>query len=218
MQPFWDLVKTKKKLLEYYTGQTLQWFKIKIQEGIKIFDINKHTCLQTDWSKEGVGYLLLQQHCSCPCTSAQTCCLEGWHLVFTGSWFTTHADSQYAPTYGECLAISWSLNSACRFILGCKELIVVTDHKPLLGILNSTEIYSIPNPRLQSLKEKTLQYEFSIQYCPGKWQQGVVLYIHAMIEYLSWTLFVQTHQIMTAQSLSIKADLNYSSTKNFISW
>ena len=174
MHPFWDLVKTKKKLLEYYTGQTLQWFKIKMQEGIKTFDINKHTCLQTDWSEKGVGYLLLQQHCSCPCTSAQTCCLEGWHLVFTGSQFTTQADSQYAPTYGQCLAISWSLNNACRFILGCKELIVVTDHKPLLGILNSTEIYSIPNPRLQSLKEKTLQYEFSIQYCPGKWQQGVV--------------------------------------------
>ena len=127
MQPFQDLVKTKKKLLEYYTGQTLQWFKIKIQEGIKTFDINKHTCFQTDRSKEGVGYLVLQQHCSCPCTSAQTCCLEGWRLVFTGSWFTTQADSQYAPTYGECLTISWSLNNACIFILGCKELIVVTD-------------------------------------------------------------------------------------------
>ena len=32
-----------------------------------------------------------------------------------------------------------ALNSACMFNLGCKELIVVTDHKPLLGILNNRE-------------------------------------------------------------------------------
>ena len=38
--------------------------------------------------------------------------------------------------------------------------------------------------------------------------------IHAMTAYLSWTLFVQIHQIMTAQSHSIEADFNYSiSTK-----
>lgn len=30
----------------------------KIIEGIHSFDITKKTCLPTDWSKDGVGYLL----------------------------------------------------------------------------------------------------------------------------------------------------------------
>ena len=123
-----------------------------------------------DWSKDGIGYLLLQQHCSCPPTNAPTCWSDGWYLVFAGSRFTTEAESRYAPTEGECLAISWSLNNACMFILGCKELIIVMDHKPLLGILNDRDLKNIPNSRLQSLKEKTLPYKFSVQYCPGKWQ------------------------------------------------
>lgn len=58
------------------------------------------------------------------------------------------------------------------FILRCKELIAANGHKPLLWILNNTEINGIPNPRLWSLKEKTLKYVFSSQYCLDKWQQG----------------------------------------------
>ena len=36
-----------------------------ICEGVKIFDINRHTCLRTDWSKQGIGYFLVQKHCEC---------------------------------------------------------------------------------------------------------------------------------------------------------
>ena len=33
-----------------------------VMEVVKSFDIKCHTCLQTDWCKEGIGYILLQQH------------------------------------------------------------------------------------------------------------------------------------------------------------
>ena len=36
-----------------------------IEEGVKIFDIKKRTCLRTDWSKFGIGFWLLQKHCDC---------------------------------------------------------------------------------------------------------------------------------------------------------
>lgn len=74
-----------------------------------------------------------------------------------GLRFITEPESWYADTEGECLAVTWSLNNTQMFVLGCKELIVVMDHKPLLGILNERNINSITNSRLQSLKEKTLQ-------------------------------------------------------------
>ena len=35
------------------------------EEGIRTFDPARNTCLQTDWSKEGIEYILLQQHCQC---------------------------------------------------------------------------------------------------------------------------------------------------------
>ena len=36
-----------------------------ICRGVEMYDINKPTCLQPDWSKEGIGYFLLQKHCNC---------------------------------------------------------------------------------------------------------------------------------------------------------
>ena len=57
-------------------------------------------------------------------------------------------------------------------MLGCNNLIIVTNRKPLLGIFKDQELSTIQNPRLQSLKEKTLAYKFTIHHCPGKWHQG----------------------------------------------
>ena len=48
-----------------------------------------------------------------------------------------------------------------------------TDHKPLLGILRDNRtLDGIKNPRILGLKERTLMYNFSIQYNPGKWHRG----------------------------------------------
>jgi hypothetical protein len=58
------------------------------------------------------------------------------------------------------------------FVLGCDNLIVSTDHRPLLGILKDRELNSITNPRTFRLKERTLPYRFRIQYNPGKWHRG----------------------------------------------
>ena len=93
-------------------------------------------------------------------------------MVFAGSRFTSDAETRYAPTEGEALAIAWGLEHARMFVLGCNKLLISTDHKPLLGILKSRELGSITNPRILSLKERTLPYTFSIQHNPGKWHRG----------------------------------------------
>ena len=33
-----------------------------VEEGIRTFDVNLPTYIQCDWSKDGIGYLLLQQN------------------------------------------------------------------------------------------------------------------------------------------------------------
>ena len=44
-----------------------------IHEGVEILDTQKRTCLRLDWSTRGIGYFLLQQHCSCP-SRIPDCC------------------------------------------------------------------------------------------------------------------------------------------------
>ena len=74
-----------------------------VHEGVRTFDPQHCTALQTDWSKDGIGYLLLQHRCQCPTTEAPICCPEGWSLVYAGSRFTTPAESRYAPIEGVSL-------------------------------------------------------------------------------------------------------------------
>ena len=70
------------------------------------------------------------------------------------------------------LVIAWSLDHARMFVLGCTELVISTDHKPLLGIFNNHCIISIVNQHISNLKQKTLRYHFTTQYNPGKWNRG----------------------------------------------
>ena len=79
-----------------------------VNEGITTSDINRKTCLAQDWSKQGMGFLLLQKYCDCPDDKAPTCCPDGWRLVFAGSKVCTSAESRYAPIEGEASAITWS--------------------------------------------------------------------------------------------------------------
>ena len=162
MKPFQDLIRSNNKFiwtpeLDKLFTDTKSILILMLQQEINSFDTTWHTCIQCDWSKDGIGYVVLQQYCQCPTAIAPTCCPEGWHLVFAGSRFTSPTESCYAPAEGEALAVSWGLNNARMFVLGCKDLIVITDHKPLLKIFNHSDLSTITNPQLFKLKEKTLQ-------------------------------------------------------------
>ena len=172
---FQELVKHKATFqwnltLDQLFQQSKELLISKVEEGITIFDINRPMCLQTDWIKTGIGYLLLFRSCSND--HAQLCCSDGWRLVFASSRFLTPTESRYLQTEGETLAVVWSLENAKSFVLGCQNLIDVMDHKPLLGIFDNREISNIPSPRISSLKENSLCYAFRTAYCLGKWHRG----------------------------------------------
>ena len=122
--------------------------------------------------KESIEYLLLQKYCECDTTKAPACCPEGWKFIFAGSHFTTPSESWYSPTEGELLAVAWALDNAKMFVLGCQNLTIATDHKLLLHILHNCKFKDISNPRIFSLKEKTLRFTFKTKYCPRKWHRG----------------------------------------------
>ena len=102
LQPFRELLKSGRK---WYWDDTLDnlFNKSKeaivhlVENGVRSFQVSRPTCLATDWSKDGIGFVLLQKHCECTMDLAPNCCTGGWRLVFAGSRFTTDAESRYAP-------------------------------------------------------------------------------------------------------------------------
>lgn len=86
------------------------------------------------------------------------------HLV--GSHFTHAAESQYVPVEEEALAVADGLDKARFFVLGCTDLIIAVDHKPLLKIFEDLSLDEISNARLCNLKEKTLRYKFRMIHIP----------------------------------------------------
>ncbi|GFN90528.1 enzymatic polyprotein [Plakobranchus ocellatus] len=129
----------------------------EIQRGVEIFDKRRPTCLATDFSKDGIGFWLLQKHCECT-SSKPFCCRLGWKVTLVGSRFTSPAESTYAAIEGEALAVVDALEKILHFFLGCPNLIIAVDHRPLLKVFGDRSLEAIPNPRLRNLKEKTLKY------------------------------------------------------------
>ena len=68
---------------------------------------------------------------------------------------------------GEALAVVDALDKARYFVLGCEDLIIAVDDKPLLKIFADRALEDIPNPRLRNLKEKSLRYRFRMGHIPG---------------------------------------------------
>ena len=129
--------------------------------------MQRRTCLHPDWSKRGIGYFLLQQHCSCP-SGIPDCCPGGWRITLAGSRFLSSAEQRYAAIEGEALAVAWGLEQTRYFTQGCDNLIVVTDHKPLVKIFGDRTLDEITNSRLFRLKQRTLPWRFDIRHLPGK--------------------------------------------------
>ena len=169
--PFRELLKPSTPF--YWNEQLNEIFeesKLKIveeiTEGVRIFDTSKPTYLATDWCKIWIGHVLFQKHCNCP-DEKLFCCHDGWKVTLIGSRFTSPAESRYKPIEGEALAVAEGLDNTRFFVLGCANLTVSVDHKPLLKILSDRCLEDIPNTRLRNLKEKTLRYKFKIVYVPG---------------------------------------------------
>ena len=129
--------------------------------------MKKKTCLCQDWSKTRIGYFRSQKHCECS-SALPDCCEDEWRIMLVGSCFLKPAESRYAPVEGEALVIAWALEQTKYFTLGCTDLLVVTDHKPLVKLLGDRTFRKIDIPRLFSTKQMTLYWTSSIMHKPEK--------------------------------------------------
>ena len=76
MENFHDLTKPKVKTWQWTPTLREEFRKAKeeiisrVKEGVKTYDINKLTCVLSDWSKTGIGMLVSQKHCDCELATA----------------------------------------------------------------------------------------------------------------------------------------------------
>ena len=90
-----------------------------------------------------------------------------WALIQAGSRFLCDTESWYAIIELELLAVSWAITKCKLFLAGLPHFTVITDHHPLLPILNSHQLDEIENPCLQCLKNRIMAYNFTAQWVKG---------------------------------------------------
>ena len=124
---------------------------------LAFFDSCKPTGLCTDASRQGLGFILQQQDGN------------NWVLIQAGSRFLSDPESRYAVIELELLTVAWAITKCKLFLAGLPHFIVITDHHPLIPILNSHRLDKIENPRLQCLKTRVMAYNFT-----GEWVKGTL--------------------------------------------
>ena len=122
---------------------------------LSYFDPARETRLSTDASRQGLGFILQQKIGST------------WSLIQAGSRFLSDPESRYAIIELELLAVAWAITKCNIFLAGLPHFTVVTDHHPLIPLLNNHRLDEILNPQLQHLKTKIMGYSFTASWLKG---------------------------------------------------
>ena len=78
----------------------------------------------------------------------------------------SETETRYAQIEKGVLAITWACEKFTTYILG-KHTSIESDHKPLVPLLGSKYLDSLP-PRMLRFRLRLMRFSYSIQYVPGK--------------------------------------------------
>ena len=121
---------------------------------LALYNPESKTKLSADASSYGLGAVLLQEHD------------HEWKPVVYASRSLTETESRYAQIEKEALSITWGCEKFSDYILG-KNILIETDHKPLVPLLSSKHLDSLP-PRVLRFRLRLMRFSFSIIHVPGK--------------------------------------------------
>ena len=90
-----------------------------------------------------------------------------WKLIKAVSCSITETQQRYATIELEMMAIVFGCNQCKHYITGLQNLEIVTDHRPLLGVLKR-DLKDVQNMRLHRFREKINHLNFFVTYMAGK--------------------------------------------------
>jgi hypothetical protein len=117
------------------------------------YDPSRDTKISADASSYGLGAVLLQCH------------EDVWRPVAYASRSMTSTELHYAQIEKEALATTWAAEHFSDYIIG-RDVLFKTDHKPLIPLLNTKHLDSLP-PRVLRFRLRLMRFNYSVQYVPG---------------------------------------------------
>jgi len=62
------------------------------------------------------------------------------------------------------LAVTWAVYKCKMFLSGLQHFSILTDHNPLVPILNSHRLDEVDNPRLHRMKSRLVAFNFTAKW------------------------------------------------------
>ena len=123
---------------------------------LALYDPDAPTKISADTSSYGLGAVLLQR----PQSESE------WRPTAFASRSMTDTERRYAQIEKEALATTWACEKFSDYILG-KSIIIETDHKPLVPLLGTKSLDSLP-PRVLRFRLWLDRFQYTIVHVPGK--------------------------------------------------
>ena len=121
---------------------------------LALYSPDAETKISADSSSYGLGAVLLQKN------------KDAWRPVAYASRSLSETETRYAQIEKEALAGTWACEKFSDYILG-KRICLETDHKPLVSLLGSKHLDSLP-PRILRFRLRLSRFLYDIQHIPGK--------------------------------------------------
>ena len=152
-------VLTKKKTVWKWTEDEINSFEdlktsLSNWKTLSYFNTKFRTELIVDASPVGLGSILTQKNSE-----------DNINVVEYASRKLSETESRYSQSEREALAVVWATEHFNHYLIG-SEFTVITDHQPLLGIMNKP--MSKPTARLHRLCLRLQPYKMTLKYAPGK--------------------------------------------------
>ena len=180
MEPLKPLLQ-KKNVYTWSNDHTIAMNNVKAiitgPQCLQRFDPKLPIVLLTDASRTGLGFVLIQTEVKPEAKDDDALAdavtkhtakkIPKGRLVSCGSRFLSSAEANYAVIELELLAIQWAIAKSRLYLAGA-NFTVITDHQPLVGVLNGKNMDAINNLRIHRIMSKLIGYQFRVLWTPGK--------------------------------------------------